>query len=154
MKEKEIKEEFVSSSGSPYYTPVDYKYSEDDKCFIPIQGKTINRYEMIQASTPATDINYIVKRALAGDITALHVNNSTYADISDIPDNLNDMHNLVNIGINGFYKMSKEFRDIFDNDFEKFSEAVNDNSYIDTINKYVDSKNLENDNVEKKESEK
>lgn len=81
----------------------------------------------------------------------MHVSSPTYADISDIPDNLNDMHNLVNIGINGFYKMSKEFRDIFDNDFDKFSNAVDDNSYIDTINKYIESKNL--DNVEKKESE-
>ena len=151
-KEKvEEKNEFVSSSGSRLYHPIEYKYSEDDKCFVPYYGKPIDRYAMIQAMAPSCDINYIVKRALAGDITALNVRTSSYADISDIPDNLNDLHEFENMSQKRFNNLDPQIKNLFDNDFIKFSESVEDGTINDIISKFMDSKNEKVE--EKKESE-
>ena len=124
----------VSSSGSKFYIPVVYKYSEEDKCFIPVEGKKVNRYEMIQASKSSCDINYIVKRALAGDNTALNVRVPQYADVSEVPDNLNDLHEMNIEAINNFSKLDPNIKKLFNNDVQTFINAVSDGSYINVIN--------------------
>ena len=129
----------VSSSGTKYYTPIEYIYSEEDKCFIPKEGKKVNRYEMIQASKPSCDINYIVKRALAGDMTALNVKAPTYADVSEMPDNLNDLHNL-NVGvINQFYQLDPNLRKAFNNDVDVFAASLENGNFNDVISNFVKS---------------
>lgn len=130
---------FISSSGSKFYVPIEYVYDEKVNCFIPKDGKKINRYEMIQASKPSCDINYIVKRALAGDATALNVKVPTYADVSEMPDNLNDLHNLNTIAINQFYKLDPNLRKAFNNDVNVFASALDDGSYNDVIANFVKS---------------
>lgn len=129
----------VSSSGTKFYTPLEYVYSEEDKCFIPKEGKKINRYEMIQASKPSCDINYIVKRALAGDSTALNVKTPTYADVSDMPDNLNDLHSL-NVGVvNQFYQLDPNLRKAFNNDVDSFAASLENGTFNDVISNFVKS---------------
>lgn len=127
-------EKFISSSGSKYYIPVEYEYDETLKVFVPKFGKKLNRYEMIQASKPSTDINYIVKRALAGDYTALNVKTPQYADVSEMPDNLNDLHAMNIEAINNFSKLDSNIKKLFNNDVQQFINAVNDGSYINVIN--------------------
>lgn len=128
------KVEIVSSSGTPFYTPIEYEYSEEVKCFVPKFGKKINRYEMIQASKPSCDINYIVKRALAGDYTSLNVNTPNYADISEVPNNLNDLHNMNVQAINSFSQLDPNIRKLFNNDVDVFIEAINNGTYSNVIN--------------------
>lgn len=123
----------VSSSGSRFYTPIEYEYSEKDKCFIPKFGKKINRYDMIQASKPSCDINYIVKRAIAGDFTALNVKTPNYVDISEVPDNLNDLHQMNVEAINGFYKLDPAIRTLFNNDVDYFIDCMNNGKVNDII---------------------
>ena len=137
------KVEFVSSSGSPYYVPIEYEYSEKDKCFVPKSGKKVNRYEMIQASKPSCDINYIVKRALAGDYTALNVNTPNYADISEVPNNLNDLHSMNVQAINSFSQLDPNIRKLFNNDVDVFIEAINNGTYANVINEALSVKNNE-----------
>lgn len=139
--------EFISSSGSKYYTPIEYVYDESCKCMVPKFGKKINRYEMIQASKPSCDINYIVKRALAGDMTALNVRTPQYGDISDMPDNLNDLNALQKNSISGFDSLDSNIKALFDNDIDKFISAIGDGSYVDTINNYVSSLNKKTEEV-------
>lgn len=134
MQNESIKEEIgVSSIGSQFYTPIEYIYDEKCKFMVPKFGKAVNRYEMIQASKPSCDINYIVKRALAGDMTSLNVKVPTYADVSDMPDNLNDLHSLNTEAINSFYKLDPNIRKLFNNNVDSFIEAVNNGTYSQII---------------------
>lgn len=141
----------VSSSGNKFYYPIDFVYDDNVKCFVPVFGKAHDVYKEIQASAASTDIVNIVKRAKAGDISVLNVNQPSYADVSQMPDNLNDLHNLNLEALNGWSKLDSNLKKVFDNDFEKFAAAVEDNSYVEKINAYFKPK--EDVKEEIKESE-
>lgn len=138
----------VSSSGCSIYCPIDYEYSEKEKCMIPVFNRKLDRYKMIQASKNATDISAILARAKAGDISVLHVRDEVYADVSNVPDNINDVHALNIEALNGWSKLDPNLKKLFDNDYNKFSEAIENGSYVDVINNA-----LKVENVENKESE-
>lgn len=135
-----------SNCGTRLYYKIKYKWSEEDKCMVPYFDKPVDMFKMIQASKNATDINAIVQRAAAGDVSVINVKNGAYEDISEIPDNLNDMHNLNIEAINSFSKLDPKLQVLFDNDFNKFAAAVADGSYITTINNVI----LANNKVEEK----
>lgn len=133
---KEVKEVIgVSSSGSAFYTPIEYYYDEEVKCMCPKMGKPLNRYEMIQACKPSCDINYIVSRALAGDQSVLNVHQGEYADISDMPDNLNDLQAMQKNAISSFDNLDPKIRVLFNNNVDTFIEALNNGTYQDIIAK-------------------
>lgn len=140
----------VSSSGSRIYCPIDYEYSDKHKCMIPVFNKKIDRYKTIQASKNSTDIAAIVKRAAAGDVSVLHVRDEVYADVSQMPDNLNDVHSLNIEALNGWSKLDSNIKKLFNNDFETFSNAVENGSYINVINEAL---NVKNENVESEVNE-
>lgn len=123
----------VSSSGSKYYTPIEYVYDEKVKCHVPKLGKKLDRYSMIQACKPTCDINYIYNRAKAGDISVLNMHVPTYADVSEVPDNLNDLHQMNVEAINGFYKLDPNIRKLFNNDVDYFIESMNNGKVNDII---------------------
>ena len=123
----------VSSSGSRYYTPIEYVYDEKAKCHVPTFGKKMDRYAMIQACKPTCDINYIYQRAKAGDLSVLNMHVPTYADVSDVPDNLNDLHQMNVEAINGFYKLDPNIRKLFNNDVDYFIESMNNGKVNDVI---------------------
>lgn len=146
VKKEEVKFDVlfgVSSSGSKDYYQVKYKYSEKDKCFIPYFDKPINLYEKIQASKASVDINTIVNRATLGDVTVLNVGKPTYTDISNIPDNLNDLNHMNLESLNSFAKLDPSIKAVFDNDVNKFISAMQDGSYADKI---VNALNAKKDN--------
>lgn len=140
MAEQVVQEKkVVSSSGSKFYTPIEYFWDDKVKFMVPKEGKKQNRYEMIQASKASCDINVIVKRALAGDPFVLNVrtsiNNgsSDIVDVSDVPTNFNDIHNVNINAINQFAALDNNIKKLFDNDFNKFNQAVMDGSYVSII---------------------
>lgn len=142
----------ISSSGTNLYYKIKYKWSEEDKCMIPYFDKAVDMFKMIQASKNSTDINAIVQRAAAGDVSVLNVKNGSYADISDMPDNLNDMHSVNTEALNSFAKLDPNIQVLFDNDYNKFAEAVENGTYVNIINQAILNKNSKQ--VEEKESEK
>lgn len=123
----------VSSSGSRYYTPIEYVYDEKEKCHVPTFGKKLDRYAMIQACKPTCDINYIYNRAKAGDMSVLNMQVPSYADVSEVPDNLNDLHQMNVEAINGFYKLDPAIRNLFNNDVDYFIESMNNGKVNDII---------------------
>lgn len=126
----------VSSSGSPLYHPLKYKWSEEDKCMVPYFDKPLNRYEMIQASKDSTDIHAIINIVKLGDVSVLNVNPGVDdIDVSEMPNNINDAVQLQSNVMNQFINLDPKLRALFNNDFNEFSKAVSDNTYIDIINK-------------------
>lgn len=145
---KKDKLKCISSSGTPIYQPVDYEYSEFDKCMVPVYNKKLDRYKMIQASKNATDISAILARAKAGDVSVLHVRDEVYADVSNVPDNINDVHALNIEVLNGWSKLDPNLKKLFDNDYNKFTEAIENGSYIDVINNALKVDNDKNNESE------
>lgn len=139
----------VSSSGSPLYYPLKYKWSDEDKCMVPYFDKPLNRYDMIQASKDSTDIHAIINRVKLGDVSVLNVMPGTDdIDVSEIPNNINDAVQLQSSVMNQFASLDPKLRELFNNDFNEFSKAVSDNTYIDIINKGLQPKSNESDGAE------
>lgn len=152
IKNESVKEEIgVSSSGSPYYTPIEYVYDNDVKCMVPVFGKPLNRYEMIQACKPSCDINYIVQRALAGDQSVLNVRQESYGDISEIPDNLNDLQAMQKDAINSFDTLDPSIKVLFNNNVDTFIEALNNGTYQNIIVNGLKKEEKKEEKVEVKE---
>lgn len=145
-KKEEIKQEELdlpigkSHPGYRFYYKVNYKYDENAKCHVPYFDKPVDMWQMIQASKASVDITTIVKRATLGDLTVLHLGEKPYGDISDIPDNLNDLNQFNKQAINDFIGLDPSIRNLFDNDVSKFAKAVEDGSYVDVIKKALNPK--------------
>lgn len=142
MSEKKVVKEKkkVSNSGSKIYSPIDYYWDEESKCMCPKFGKILNRYEMIQAAKAKVDINDIIKRAQMGDISVLNMKHEIpLSDVSQIPDNINEAHQLNVNALNAWSQLSPEIREIFGNDIDAFATAAEDGSVnkivVDALNK-------------------
>lgn len=139
----------ASSSGDAIYKPIAYKYDNDSKCMVPYFDKPQDRYAMIQASKAKVDINDIIKRAQCGDVSVLNMKHEIQLDdVSNMPDNLNDAHQLSVQALNNWSSLSPDVRKIFGNDLDVFMNAVEDGSYIQTINDALKPKEKENVVVE------
>lgn len=140
MSEARIDENiFCSNVGSHFRQDVCYKWSEKDNCMIPYFGDKYSLYDKIQLAKSQVDIDMILKRAKAGDTSVLHVRNEYYGDISDIPDNMNDLHQLNESISKSFDTLDPNIKALFNNDLGVFSQAVANGSFNDTINSYLES---------------
>lgn len=153
VQKQEMKSTRVYSSvGSGKSRHVEYKWSDKFNCMIPFMGDEFNLYEQIQLSKTSCDLDMIIKRAKAGDTSVLNVRAGSYADVSTIPDNLNDLnalHNRINDSFNNF---PKEIKDLFGGKLDNFSNAVADGSYEKTINDYYTAINQNKQDKEVKEN--
>ena len=142
----EEKEKFVSNPGSHYKQDILYKFDVKANCMVPYLGDKYDLYEQIQLAKTQVDLDMIIKRAKAGDTSVLNVRQANYADVSNIPDNLNDLNDLYHGIDDNFNKLSQPIKDLFGNNIDVFASAVADGSYQDKISNYV--KNLKNNNSE------
>lgn len=126
--------DYVSHCGSKDYTPIEYIWSDETKCMIPVEGKKLDRFKIIQASKNSTDIAAIVQRAMAGDVSGLHVHPEIYADVSNVPSSLNELNEQKVAAVNSFYNMDPKIKALFGNDVSNFIKAVENGSYVDVIN--------------------
>ena len=140
MAEKTKTREVKSTpSGTGIVYHIDYEYSIKDKCMVPVLSKPIDQYAMIQASKSSCDINVILNRAKAGDISVLNVNpNAAYTDISEVPDNLNDAHEAMQRAKDNWNNLPEEARAIFNNDYMVMAEAVEKGTYNQIMQDYFE----------------
>ena len=134
-----VKDEFVSNPGSHYKQDILYKFDVKYNCMVPYYGDKYDLYEKIQLAKTQVDLDMIVKRAKAGDTSVLNVNLAHYGDISNIPDNMNDLNDLYRSIDSNFNSLPKDIQNLFGSDVEAFSKAVANGSYQDTINNYLSS---------------
>lgn len=144
-----------SNVGSHYKQDILYKFDVKSNCMVPYLGEKYDQYEKIQLAKTQVDLDTIIKRAKAGDTSVLNVNNANYGDISNMPDNLNDLNDLYRSIDSNFNSLPKEIRNLFGDDIEVFSKGVASGSYQKTINDYFSSLKVKNDvkNDVKKEGE-
>lgn len=126
-----------SNPGSHYKRDVCYKFDVKANYMVPYFGDKYDLYEQIQLAKSQVDLDMIIKRAKAGDTSVLNVNVANYGDISNIPDNMNDLNDLYRSIDSNFGSLPSQIKNLFANDVEVFSKAVANGSYQDTINNYL-----------------
>lgn len=145
-----VKDEFISNPGSHFKQDILYKYDVKCNYMVPYFGDKYDLYEKIQLAKSQVDLDMIIKRAKAGDTSVLNVNVAHYGDISNIPNNMNDLNDLYRSIDSSFNSLPKEIKVLFGSDVEVFSSAVANGSYQDTINNFL---NTLKKSDEKKEGE-
>lgn len=73
-------------------------------------GKT-NVYEMIQAAAKDVDIYTILERYENGDLAAINKKNGFYEDISEIPNNINELNEAAKNARTVFDSLTEEQRE-------------------------------------------
>ena len=136
-KADEEKLKFTSNPGCRYKQDIKYKYDVKVNGMVPYLGEKYDMYEKIQLAKTQVDLDMIIKRAKAGDISVLNVNLEHYGDISSIPDNMNDLNDLYRSIDSNFNSLPKYIRSLFGDSVDSFAKAVSDGSYQDIINNFV-----------------
>lgn len=81
---------------------------------------TVDHYDEIQSHAMSVDINYLIARYSAGDMTALQRRQAVYGDFTTAPKTFADMLNQVRDAQNVFDQMPVEVKQKFDNSFERW----------------------------------
>ena len=136
---------FCSDSGSRDFTPIEWMYSEDDKCFVPVLGKKVDIYAMIQLHKDSTDLQNIIARAKAGDISALNVRTGVYMDVTEAPKSLNDLAAFQNRINDSWNTLDPKVKDIWDGDLNKFATALMNNEIDKSIKAYYEKNSVVKD---------
>lgn len=91
-------------------------------------GNKLDLYAYIQAQVASTDMASIVARVKAGDLDAINVNpNGYYGDATILPKDIQDVHamnKMYESAIGAFNKLDPEVKALFDNNSDKFLNAL------------------------------
>lgn len=159
FKEEVKKEEFLTNPGTNIKKVLKWKWEEATKQMVPYyDDEVLDLYKMIQASAPSCDIVAIYNRALLGDTTRINfadpgMYNWGDSDVSDVPTDINSYNELRKITVDSFDTLDPSIKAIFENNFEVFSQAIQDGTYTDIINKSLSANKVEEKQEGKKESE-
>lgn len=85
-----------------------------------VKDVKINIYERIQASAEQSDINNIIRRAKAGDPTALHQVKGEYMNVLGAPKDLRDAQEFVINAERQFNSLPLDIKKAFDNNPRKY----------------------------------
>ena len=80
-----IREEYIATT------------NENGEPILECIGRT-NQYETIQANADSVNISKIMEKCSVMGLTALNQREGIYTDITDIPNNLNDLNNMAKVG--------------------------------------------------------
>lgn len=93
----------------------------------------INLYQYIQSWRDTCDINILMAKFVNGDKTALMQKVGAYLDISDIPDNFNDMLNLTTKAQSVFDQLPIEIKQQFGNNVNNFLSNTKSEEFKDLM---------------------
>lgn len=110
-------------------TQEEFIFDKVNNCLVK-SGKTINTYERTQSHHEQCNINNQLRRYLVPG-GSLPSRVTSDIDISNIPDNLVDF-SQTNFLTEKFNKLPAEFRELFSNDINAFTQALAENK-LDTI---------------------
>lgn len=94
-----------------------------------------NVYEKIQESLEETKIENIIRRALAGDETALAVTHGEYFDATNAPRSLAEAQQMIIHASEEFYGLPIEVREKFDHSLEMYVHEYGTETWIEKMKK-------------------
>lgn len=127
---------FVSDPGSRYESEFQGDVKRDGSIELIEVGK-VDLWEMHNAGADQCDVNKIVERFQAGDITALNRVQGSYIDLTGMPNDLRGMYDFSQALENAFYAMPEEKRKLFDNDFKVWLSAAGSSEWFASMTEKV-----------------
>lgn len=125
-------EKFYTEPGSGIVKKFSSKLDEKGNIIVYEDGET-DLYGYIQSFKDSTDINNIMKRYAAGDVSVLETKRGEYADLTKLPENFFEMVNSFNKGKELFYELKPEVREKFGNNVEKFLGTIGTDEWLDNL---------------------
>lgn len=127
-----------------------YEQKYDDKGirYLAISG-TEDVYNSIQSYKDDVDIYKILKR-LNGDLSQLDSNKGFYADVADVPRDINEFYNKIEEGKNIFASLPTDFKERFGNSVNEFMTSIYNKDFEEKLIQYYKDTNSHmfvNDNI-------
>lgn len=104
------------------------KYDEQGHAYLVKDGET-DIYEIIQSHKEECDINVLLARYADGDMGVIHPG-AVYADISNIPDNIVEMMNIINANREKFDALPVEIKELFGNSYERWAASAGTEEWL------------------------
>ncbi len=104
------------------------KYDENGHSYLVKDGET-DVYAIIQSHKDECDINALLARYAAGDMGVIHPG-AIYADISNIPENIIDMINIINANREKFDALPAKVKELFGNSYERWAAAAGTEDWL------------------------
>lgn len=108
---------FVSCSGDRYHEDFVGKVDENGDVVLVSVGKT-DIYQEIQSHALEADINVLIKRAQAGDLSVFK--SAVFGDFTEMPQSYSEILNVVIGAEREFNHLPIDIKAKFDNDFHKY----------------------------------
>ena len=126
--EKIPSEQFATAPGNPIRQ--DYVADEDGN---PVPSGTTNIYAEIQSHRVSVELSTLLQRYVAGDETALNKIEGIYADVTDAPSSLQELHERVRQAEDYFRDLPEGLRQLFNNDPLQYVMSIGTTEFLDKI---------------------
>ena len=110
---------FVSNPGNKMH-PVQHGEVKDDGTIRLVVDRYENTDEIIDSFRASSDLNNIIARIEAGDVSLLNQRQTFYGDVVGMPKTYAEMLDLIHRGEQFFEKLPVEVKEKYNNDFNQF----------------------------------
>lgn len=112
----------------PHYVE---RYDEHGHPYLVKDGET-DTYEVIQSHKEECDINLLMARYAAGDMSVIN-HGAVYADISEIPTTMVEMVNFINGQKEKYNSLPAEIKEKFENSFERWAAGAGTEDWLNKM---------------------
>lgn len=126
------RERFKSSSGSRLRKKYIKSYDKDG-AYRLIEDGFEDVYDSIQKAANGVTLDALIRRAKAGDDSAIREPIDSYVDLSHVPKDLLEAHQMLIDAKDRYYSLPAELRSKFGNSFDEFLKASADGSAVKAL---------------------
>lgn len=137
MIQRRLAENVVSNPGARFHSTFRSAFNKDNVLELIESGK-IDTYSEIQSHADSVDINAIIARAAAGDVSALNRRQPLYFDATEFPQTYAEMYQKIIDATNYFEQLPLEVRDKFGHSPETFFASIGTDLWNDVMKDFLD----------------
>lgn len=138
---------FRSLTGSPIHKTYSGYYDVNGRVVVAETGQE-NLYEYIQSFKDSVDINTLIARYKAGDVSAFSKAQGLYMDVTQYPSTFAESLNNIEILRTAFNRLPVETRAKFNHSFTEFLAASYDADFVQRVVPNTSDNSIEKNVVE------
>lgn len=123
---------FPCSSGDPKRQLYKAEVARDGSVKL-IEAGFQDTDQFIESFRESTELKTLIARYEAGDMTALNPNVTFFADVSELPDNLQEAFEVFKIAQNAFDYVSPQVKEAYGNDFLAWIQDFGSDGWLDSV---------------------
>mgnify|MGYP007110841362 FL=1 len=127
----------LSNHGNPIVTTYRAAINKDNVMELVEAGK-FNLYEDIQSHKDSVDINAIIERAAAGDMSVLQRRQPLYFDATEFPSTYAEMYQKIIDATEYFERLPLETREKFGHSPETFFASIGTDLWNDAMKDFIE----------------